>query len=337
MKAPFFHLLFVITSLLATTTAATPLKLCATIPELADIAKRVGGDEVEVITFAHPGEDPHFVQPRPSLVTHLSQADLLIQNGLELELGWLPVMIRGARNSEVRPGAGGFLDISTAITPLQIPSSPVDRSMGDVHPRGNPHFLLDPANGLRVARAIERKLSELRPGKAAVFGEKLNEFKRELGGKLFGSQLAEQYDPEKLATLHELGKLDEFLSERGAKLGGWVGESGSLRGKRVVGDHLMYPYLARRYGFEVVAHLEPKPGIPPSAHHLEELIGVMKGSSLSIILTNPYYDRRHSEFVSKNTGAKIALIAHQVGSRPGTESFIKMSEYNVQELLKVVK
>lgn len=323
-------ILFTVTS----TVAAAPLKVCATLPEIADITRQVGGDEVNIVTFAHPGEDPHFVQPRPSLVTQLATADLLIQNGLDLELGWLPVMVRGARNPNIRPGSAGFLDVSTAINPLQVPTTPIDRSMGDVHGRGNPHFLLDPAEGLRVARAIERKLSELRPVRASLFSENVKQFKKSLGAKLFGEALIEKYDPEKLATLQELGKLDSFLTTQGQEMGGWLKETFPLRGKKVIGDHLMYPYLARRYGFEVVGHLEPKPGIPPSAHHLEELIAMMKGSGVSIILSNAYYDRRHSEFVAKNTGAKVALIAHQVGARPGTDSYLEMNDYNVRELLK---
>jgi ABC-type Zn uptake system ZnuABC Zn-binding protein ZnuA len=313
---------------------AAPLEVCATVPELAMLTREVGGDEVSVVVFTKSTEDPHFVEARPSFVKELSQADLLVVVGLDLEMGYLPVLLQNARNGRVLPGARGYLDVSQAIERLDQPTGPVDRSMGDVHPYGNPHYLVDPLNGLRAARLIAGRLADLRPEKRQYFEARTADFARRLGTALVGETLARKYDPEKLAALAEYGKLDEFLRQQGDEdaLGGWLGEMRPYRGAKVVDDHNLWPYFARRFGIDVVGHMEPKPGITPTTKHLGELIGQMRAEHVRGLLAAAYYDLRHARFLAANTGVPIAAMANQAGSRPGTDDYLAFVDYNVRQV-----
>ena len=312
-----------------------PIQVCATVPDLGNLALEIGGDQVKITVFAKSQEDPHFVEAKPSFIKALSQADLFLQIGMELEIGYAPVLLQNARNSRVLVGAPGYVDCSKVITPMEIPTGPVDRSMGDVHPLGNPHYMTDPLNGLRAARLIRDRLIELRPEKKSFFEERYSTLYRKIGDALAGNKLAGRYDFEKLALLYEEGKIEPFLKEQKVEgsLGGWLGMMLPYRGSKVVADHNRWPYFARRFGILVVGFLEPKPGISPTTKHLQELIGMMKAEGVKVILASPYFDIRHAQFVSKNTGAKIVPMAHQVGSRPGTEDYLKMIDYNVRQLV----
>ena len=312
-----------------------PIQVCATVPDLGNLALEIGGDQVKITVFGKSQEDPHFIEAKPSFIKALSQADLFLQIGMELEIGYAPVLLQNARNSRVLLGAPGYVECSKVITPMEIPTGPVDRSMGDVHPLGNPHYMTDPVNGLRVAGLIRDRLIELRPEKKSLFEERYTNFYRKIGDALAGDKLAGRYDFEKLALLYEEGKIEPFLKEQKVEgsLGGWLGMMLPYRESKVVADHNLWPYFARRFGILVVGFLEPKPGISPTTKHLQELIGMMKAEGVKVILASPYFDIRHAQFVSKNTGAKIVPMAHQVGSRPGTEDYLKMIDYNVRQLV----
>ncbi len=314
---------------------AAPLRVAATTSDLASLVAIVGGDEVEVTTFAKGTEDPHFVEAKPSFVKALSQADLLVVTGLDLEVGYLPPLLENARNPAVLLGGRGYLDASRAITPLEVPVGVVDRSMGDIHAYGNPHYLADPLNGLAVARLLERKLAELRPAAREGFAQRLEAFRRELGRRLVGATLAEKYDAEKLATLYELGALDEFLATQGERtaLGGWLGRLRPFRGTAFVDDHQLWPYFARRFALEPVAHMEPRPGIPPTTRHLAEVVALMRARDVRLILASAYYDPRHARFLAEQTGARVAVLAHQVGARPGVDDYLGMIDYNVEAIV----
>jgi ABC-type Zn uptake system ZnuABC Zn-binding protein ZnuA len=326
--------LFAASLLLAASAAAAPLAVDATLPDLGSIVREVGGDEVQVTVFTKGMEDPHFVEARPSFIKALSEADLLVLAGLDVEVGWLPVLLQNCRNASVLPGGRGHLDASTAITPLDVPTGVLDRSMGDVHPLGNPHYLADPLNGLKVAALVRDRLAALRPEKREDFAARYDAFRRRLGERLVGDRLASTYEFEKLATLAEYGKLDAFLRAQGdeALLGGWLGAVRPLRGMKVVDDHPMWAYFARRFGLDVVGHLEPKPGIPPTTRHLAELIALMRAQDVRLILAAAYYDPRHARFVAEETGARVALMANLVGARPGTDDYLAMIDYNVRQI-----
>jgi ABC-type Zn uptake system ZnuABC Zn-binding protein ZnuA len=313
---------------------ARPLRVAATVPDLGSLVREIGGDQIAVTVFAKGTEDPHFVEAKPSFIKTLSEVDLFVVMGMEFELGWAPLLQQNARNANVSPGARGFLDASTVITPLEVPSGPVDRSMGDVHPAGNPHYLLDPINGLRVARLIRDKLIELRPERQKFFDERYADFRRRLGVALVGEALAKKYDVEKLALLSGAGKLADFLKSQGEEslLGGWFGLMMPYQGAKAVGDHNMWPYFARRFGISVVGFLEPKPGLPPTTKHLNELIESMRAQGVKVILANPYFDPRFAQFVAERTGAQVVSMAHMVGARAGTNDYISMVDYDVRQL-----
>jgi len=314
---------------------AKPLHVCATVPDLGNLVREVGGDRVSVTVFAKGTEDPHFVEAKPSFIKALSQCDLYVQTGMDLEIGWAPVLLQNSRNGAVLPGARGFLDASTVIAPLEVPTGPVDRSMGDVHPLGNPHYLLDPLNGLKVARLIRDKLIELRPDHKVYFDNRYAAFSKRLGVALVGEKLAGKYDVEKLSLLYERGRLGAFLKQQGeeALLGGWLGLMLQYYGAKAVDDHNLWPYFTRRFGIQLIGHMEPKPGIPPTTGHLRTLVERMRSEEVKLVLAAAYYDPRHGRFISENTGARVASLANQVGAREGTDDYLGMIDYNVRQLL----
>ncbi|MGH8532660.1 MAG: metal ABC transporter substrate-binding protein [Gammaproteobacteria bacterium] len=287
--------------------------------------------------MAKATEDPHFVEAKPSFIKAMNKCDLYVQVGLELEIGWAPALLQNARNAEVLRGSSGFLDASQAIAPLDVPTQAVDRSMGDVHPFGNPHYLADPLNGLAVAELIVRKLGELRPLDRGYFESRFADFSQRLAANLVGDTLARRYpvgDVKKLAQLFERGKLKAFLDSQGqgAQLGGWLGLMQPYYGTKIVDDHNLWPYFAHRFGLVIAGHMEPKPGIPPTTQHLQDLVRRMHRDAIKIVITSAYFDPRHGQFLAKHTGAQVLALANQVGARPGTDDYLTMIDYNVKQL-----
>jgi ABC-type Zn uptake system ZnuABC Zn-binding protein ZnuA len=318
---------------------AEPLKVVATVPELGALVRAIGGDRVTVTVLAKPTEDPHFVEAKPSAVKALSDADLYVQVGLQLEIGYAPVLLTGARNPRILAGQPGHVDASSVITPLDVPAGTVDRSLGDVHPMGSPHYLLDPLNGLKVAALLRDTLSRLRPVDAAVFAANYEAFRQQLGIDLVGPTLAGKYDAVKLATLFEYGKLLPFLEQQGqaSELGGWLGALAPFRGAKAIDDHPMWTYFARRFGIEIVGHLEPKPGVAPTTRHLQDIVELVKADHVPLLLAAAYYDPRHAEFVAAQTGARVVRMANQAGARPGTDEYLAMVGYDVAQLVAALR
>jgi zinc/manganese transport system substrate-binding protein len=319
--------------------APAPIKVCATTPDLGSLVREVGGERVSLTVFAKPTEDPHFIEAKPGFIKAASEAELFVQTGLELEVGWAPAIIQNARNDRIKVDAPGFLDASTVITPLEVPAGAVDRSMGDVHPGGNPHFLVDPVSGLKVARLIAQRLGELRPADKTYFDERMGAFKAKLDAALVGPELAKKYDAEKLARLAEAGRLKAFLDTQSdaSALGGWLGDLAPYYGTRAVSDHNLWSYFAQRFSLVVTGYMEPKPGVPPTTRHLRELVDAMKAGGVKLLLTSPYFDQRAVALVAEGAGASIAHLAHQPGSRPGTDDYLSMCAYNVAEVAKALK
>jgi ABC-type Zn uptake system ZnuABC Zn-binding protein ZnuA len=319
-----------------------PLNVCATVPSLGGIAREVGGGEVSVTVFAKGSENPHFVDARPSFVKTLSTADVFLQQGMELEAGWAPVLLQQCRRAQVQPGAPGFLDVSSVVERLEVPTGPVDRSMGDVHPAGNPHYMTDPLNGIAVARLIRDRLSQLRPSAKAGFEGRCAEFERKVCAALVGEKLASQYPTDtvtKLARLAETGKLKEFLEKQGrlGELGGWLGALLPYAGTRAVSDHNSWVYFGRRFGIELVGYLEPKPGITPTTAHLGEIVKTVQERGVRLVIVSPGFDRRSGEFVASRTSARLLELAHEVGAEAGADSYVDMIDFDVEQILSALQ
>jgi ABC-type Zn uptake system ZnuABC Zn-binding protein ZnuA len=332
MRDPFRNALLLplvlLVGLLAGPSAAAPLRVVTTTSNLGDLVATVGGDEVDVTVLARGPQDAHFVEPRPSFIRALHRADLFVQVGLQLEIGWAPALQRSARNPDVVLGGDGFVDASTVIAPREIPLAATNRSMGDVHPFGNPHYLSDPLNGLRVARLLRDRLTDLRPGSAAGFASRYDAFASRVVTALVGADYAAGRSPEEVA-----GEIERGTAEL-SRVGGWLGRAQAKSGLVAVQDHRLWPYFAQRFGLHVTETLEPKPGIAPTTRHLARVIDRMGAEGASLILASPYFDPRHAAFVSERTGARVALMAHQVDAREGTGDYLAMVDHNVRAVFE---
>jgi ABC-type Zn uptake system ZnuABC Zn-binding protein ZnuA len=282
----------------ASAVAEKKLNVVATLPDYAAIARAIGGDRITVTNLAKGTEDPHFVDARPSFVRVLNKADLLIEGGAELEIGWLPPLVAGARNRAILVGAPGHLSLAQYIRLLEVPTTPVDRSMGDVHPIGNPHFNLDPLNGKPMSAAIADKLSALAPGNASFF--RANQQK--------------------------------FVAELDRKLAEWKKLMDPLRGTKVVTYHKSFDYFTERFGLELVGTLEPKPGIEPSPTHINSLIPQAKTAGVKYIFIEPNRPRRTPEYVAEAIGAKVLLLPVMVSGNEHINNYFELFDYDIAQI-----
>ena len=280
--------------------AAGKLNIITSTTDLAALAQEVGGDRVEVESIARGYQDPHFVEAKPSFLLKLKKADLLIVVGLQLEIGWLPPLIAQSGNPKIQIGAPGHLDASQFAQILEIPTTAITRAMGDVHPLGNPHYWLDPENGLRIAGGIQRKLAEMRPADATYFEQRYQSFSQRL------QQENKNWD--------ELEKL--------------------FRGRKVVTYHRSWPNFTKRFGLDVVGYVEPRPGIPPSPAHTVDLIQMMKRENVKVILVEPYFDLKTPNAVARETGARVVVLLPSVGGEKEVTDYFKLFDYDVGLLVR---
>ncbi len=283
---------------LAASAAHAAVRVVTTTTDLASIATAIGGERVEVTALAAGAQDPHFLDAKPSSLLKLQRADLFVQVGLELEVGWAPTLLANARNPRILPGSRGFVDASQGIEALQIPSG-ADRSGGDIHPFGNPHYWLDPANGRALAANIAAGLARVDPASAATY---------------------------------EAGR-DAFLARLDAALARWQEEARPLHGVAVVAYHNSWPYFERRFGFRVTGFVEPKPGIPPSGRYVAELAEAMKRDGVRLILMSTFYDQKTANLVAKLSGAQVVTLANSVGGLEGADDYLSLFDLNLRRLL----
>ena len=305
-----------------------------TTPDLARLASAVGGPAVTVMSLARGPEDPHFLTARPSLLAGLRRAEVLVETGRELEIGWLPLLVDNARNARILPGQPGRIDASTAVRALGVPAVGTDRSAGDVHAGGNPHFLLDPLCGLQVATLLRDRFTAAWPAEAATFAAGHQALRRALAVALVGEPTAAryEYDAEQLLLACGRGTLAGVVRDHGDALGGFAARLEPLRGRAVVADHDLWLYFAERFGFATPVLLEPRPGVPPSTAHLQQVVAMARERSLAAILVAPYFPPQHAELVAKATGLRIAAMLHQPGGRGGDEDYVGFLEHNVKAL-----
>ena len=269
------------------------LRVVATYPWIGELVKEIGKEKVSVYVIAKGTEDPHFVVPKPSHIAKLRDADLLIIQGASIEIGFLPPLLTQSNNPKVQPGREGFLDLSQFVELIEKPQS-VSRAMGDVHPEGNPHYQLDPHNIPKLARAVKEKLCSMDKNNCPYYETNLKDFLR---------------------------RWEERLKV-------WDKGFEKLRGTKVIQYHKLYDYLLRRYGIELVGTLEPLPGIPPTAKHIEELI--RKSQGVKFVLQDVYHEKRTAQFVAQRIGAKVVILPHDVGAVPEAKDLFSLFE----EILK---
>jgi zinc/manganese transport system substrate-binding protein len=278
--------------------ADSKLRIMAATTDLAALAQEIGGEKVDVESIARGYQDPHFVEAKPSFLLKLRHADLLIVVGLELEIGWLPPLISQSTNPKIQVGAPGYFDASRFAKILEIPTGQVTRAEGDVHPLGNPHYWLNPENGLRIAKGIQNKLSEMHPSDAAYFAQRYDSFEQ------------------------RLKQTDEK----------WLAEMKPYSGRKVVTYHRSWPNFAEHFGLDVVGYVEPRPGIPPSPQHTVELIGQMKRDGVKLILVEPYFDLKTPNAIARDTGAKVVVLMPSVGGEKEITDYFKLFDYDIGKL-----
>ena len=282
--------------------AQAKLNVVATLPDFGLLAREIGGDKVNVTVLAKATEDPHFVDARPSFVVALRNADVLIDGGAELELGWLPPLLQNARNPKIDVGKPGRIQASEGVRLMNVPAN-VTRAAGDVHALGNPHFTVDPIIAKAIAQHIAQSFSALDPTNAAFYQANYKKFE---------------------ATIN-------------AKLQEWGAAMMPFHGQLVVAYHDSWPYFAHRFGLNIDIFLEPKPGIPPSPSHLTEVIAQMKAQHIKAVIVEPFHDRRIAEKVATATGAKVVEFSQFPGGLPGTDNYAKLIDALVSRLAATLK
>ncbi len=277
--------------------AYSKIKIFTTTSNLADIVRIIGGDEVSVESLCKGIQDPHYLEAKPSYTFKLSKADLLVSIGLGLEEGWLPLVIRGSRNPNIREGEKGRLVASRAINLLEIETSSISRSQGDVHPGGNPHFMLSPQRAIEVAQLIYLKLSDFNSAKKSVFHQRFKNFE---------------------------SKLNKKIKE-------WKGRI--EKGKNVISYHKTLTYFYNDFGINNVDVLEPKPGIPPSASHILKIISKIKKENVKKIVIENYFDDTIAKRIKKDVSdVQIVVVPVAVGGKDGIIDIFSLYEYLVSNI-----
>jgi zinc/manganese transport system substrate-binding protein len=289
-------------TLLAVFSAHAKLNVVVTTPDLAAVAKEVGGDQIEITTLARPTEDPHFVDAKPSFIVKLNKADALVEGGADLEIGWLPPLLAGTRNQKIQAGQPGRILANEGIAMKEVPSA-LDRSKGDLHAAGNPHFMVDPGNARIVAQHLADAFAKL--------------------------------DAKSGATFRANAK--KFTDAIDAKTAEWEKTLAPFKGREVVAYHNSWLYFAERFGLKTELFLEPKPGIPPSPAHLADVITKMKEKNARVVIVDPYLNRKTAETVARAADATVVDVAQFPAGVKGTDGgYISLMDYLVNSIAKAL-
>ena len=295
-------LIAALTGALVAPAAYAQLRVVTSTTDLHDIAHAVGGNRITATHIAAGYQDPHFVDAKPSFVLRLRNADVFAYVGLDLEIGWMQTLLDGARNRRISLGSPGNIDVSTVIPVLDVRLT-ADRSQGDVHPRGNPHYWLHPENGKRIALLFRDRFTQLDPRSAAAYAANAARF---------------------------IGRIDSTTRALAPQLA-------VIRGKPVVGYHTSWRYFQEFTGMNIVGFVEPKPGVPPSPSHLAGLIQQMKRTGARVIIMEPFYDRKMPDFVARNTGAKVLVLPPSVEGIRGVDNYLKLMDHDVRQLAEALR
>ena len=280
-------------------TAKAPLKVVACEPEWAALTKELAGNQASVYAATHALQDPHAIQARPSLIAAVRSADLLVCTGAELEVGWLPVLLRQAGNAAVQAGRPGHFEAAAHVTMLEVPGR-LDRADGDVHAEGNPHIQTDPRNIAKVAQALGQRLAEVDPANAELYRQRLADFQLRWG------QAVQR----------------------------WTQAAAPLRGTPIVVQHKGFPYLEAWLGLKQVATLEPKPGVEPSSPHLSAVLQQLQGQPARLILRAAYQDGRASQWLAERSKLPIVVLPYTVGGSERAQDLFSLFDETIDLLLK---
>ena len=283
--------------------ARAAVNVVTTTEGLAAVVREVGGDRVKVTALSRGIQDPHFVDANPSLAVKLRNADLLVDVGMDLEIGWLPPLVIQSRNSAILPGGARRLTAAAAVPPMDLPTGPVDRSQGDIHPSGNPHFLVDPRRVQLVAAAIAARLAEIDPGGAAAYTDRLRAFRA------------------KVAAAEK----------------GWKAQLAPVAGRSVITQHKTLTYLLDWAGMTAAGYLEPRPGVAPPPSHVASLAATVRSAGVKGVLVENYYDRRSADQLRDLTGVKVIVIPGDVGGTKDASDWVSFVDVLVRALVQAVQ
>jgi zinc/manganese transport system substrate-binding protein len=287
-----------VAGLVAAAPAYADLNVAASLTDLASVAHFVGGKHVTAQSLCRGYEDPHFVPAKPSLMKAIQHANVFVSVGLELDGGWLPLVLPGSRNPKIQPGASGFVDASEGVDVLEKPTGTVSRAEGDIHPLGNPHYYADPKDLEVVADHLAEVFSKLDPLNAADYAANAKAF-------------------------------DERME---ASLAKWEKQMAPYKGASIVTYHKNFVYFADRFGLKLFGNVEPKPGIPPTPRHLAELAGAMKQAGVKVVAYQPYYSAEASRELASKAGGVAVEIATEAGGLPGTDDVFSKFDVLVSSL-----
>jgi zinc/manganese transport system substrate-binding protein len=281
---------------------AGTIKVVTTTMDMKSIAELVGGNKVSVSSIATGYQNPHFVDPKPNFIISLSNADLFVTVGLDLETGWSPQLLSSSRNTKIQKGAAGYVDASSGVILYQVPTA-ANRAEGDIHIYGNPHFWLDPINGKVIARNIANGLERVDPSNKAFYETNLLAFNT---------------------------KIDTKLKE-------WQTKMAPYKGSKIIAYHNEWVYFETRFGLQIVDFMEPKPGIPPSPTQLLKIIKEIKANSIKVMISSPYFATSSSDMVTQQTGAKGLVLATSVGAFSSVKDYFDLFDYNINLLIANLK
>jgi zinc/manganese transport system substrate-binding protein len=297
-----FRSALVLLLLAGASSAHAALKVLATTTDWGALVTELGGDKVNVYTATTALQDVHRVEAKPSLVARARSANLVVASGAQLEIGWLPVLLQESGNARIQPGSPGYFEASAQVSLLEVPSS-VDRSMGDIHPQGNPHTQLDPHNIAAIAKALTARLSALDAANAQTY----------------------------------TARGADFQTRWGQAITRWETEAAPLKGVPVVVIHRDQAYLCHWLGLKEVAAIEPKPGVPPTAGYLAQLVTKLSASPPRMILRNAYNDSKAVDWLSQRVHAPVVLLPYSVGGTPEAKDLFGLFDDTVKRLLAVAK
>jgi len=318
--------------------AQRPLHIVSSLTIYRDIARELASDQSDIEAIAEPRQDAHFVQAKPSYSMMLRAADLLISTGLDLEM-WMPAVVDKSRNPNIRDGQSGYVAVAYGIPMLEVPKNP-SRSAGDVHVYGNPHVHTDPLRTIMIAENIKIGLENVDPGGRSFYEQRFRDFKRKIHEHLFGSELVDLVGGDKLAELEMRHELRPFLERNqlgGAplinRLGGWLSEAECVRGRKMVAYHLNWAYFLDRFGIEVPIYIERRPGIPPSAAHVADIIELMRRENIGVLWVADYFDERVPRLIAERADAKLLYVPLYTGGSETAQDYVGL----VDTWLKVLK